>query len=113
MQQLQPLRNCFGVAGYIGVGPPAVHACHCRQRLLCSVVLFVEQHKALGLLHHRASQGALKLLNSVGVRAVGLRCFDAVGWAAGRASGLYKKLSGGVLAWLSPWSEVQTCTWPS
>jgi len=24
-----------------------------------------------------------------------------------------KKLSGGVLEWLSVWSEVQTCTWPS
>jgi len=24
-----------------------------------------------------------------------------------------KKLSGGVLAWLSVWSEVQTCIWPS
>ena len=41
-----------------------------------------------------------------------LQCFDAVGWAAGRASGLWK-LSGGVLAWLSVWSEVQTCIWPS
>jgi len=40
-------------------------------------------------------------------------CFDAVGWAAGRASGLQKKLSGVVLAWLSVWSEVQTCTWSS
>ena len=29
-----------------------------------------------------------------------LKCFHAVGWAAGRASGL-KKLTGGVLAWLS------------
>ena len=38
-----------------------------------------------------------------------LQCFDAVGWAAGRASGL----SGGVLAWLSVWSEVQACIWPS
>ena len=38
-----------------------------------------------------------------------LQCFDAVGWAAGRASGL----SGGVLAWLSVWSEVQTCIRPS
>ena len=28
-----------------------------------------------------------------------LQCFDTVGWAAGRASGLYKK-SGGVPAWL-------------
>jgi len=24
-----------------------------------------------------------------------------------------KKLSGGVLAWLSLWSEMQTCIWPS
>jgi len=24
-----------------------------------------------------------------------------------------KKLSGGVLAWLSDWSEVQTCIWPT
>ena len=24
-----------------------------------------------------------------------------------------KKLSGGVLVWLSIWSEVQTCIWPS
>jgi len=24
-----------------------------------------------------------------------------------------KNLSGGVLAWLSVWSEVQTCIWPS
>jgi len=24
-----------------------------------------------------------------------------------------KKESGGVLAWLSVWSEVQTCIWPS
>jgi len=24
-----------------------------------------------------------------------------------------KKLSGGVVAWLSVWSEVQTCIWPS
>ena len=44
---------------------------------------------------------------------IGLQCFDAVGWAAGRASGLKKKLSGGVLAWLSVWSEMQTCIWPS
>ena len=36
-----------------------------------------------------------------------LQCFDAVGWVAG------KKLSGGVLAWLSVWSEVQTCIRPS
>jgi len=40
-----------------------------------------------------------------------LQRFDAVGWAAKRASDdpTCKKLSGGVLAWLSIWSEVQTC----
>ena len=32
-----------------------------------------------------------------------LQCFDAVGWAAGRDLAC-KKLSGGVLAWLSVWS---------
>ena len=40
------------------------------------------------------------------------QCFDAVGWAAGRHPAC-KNLSGGVLAWLSVWSEVQTCIWPS
>jgi len=37
----------------------------------------------------------------------GLQCFDDVGWATGRASGL-QKLSGGVLAWLFVWSNVHT-----
>ena len=41
-----------------------------------------------------------------------LQCFDAVGWAAERASGR-KKLSGEVLAWLSVWNKVQTCIQPS
>ena len=30
-----------------------------------------------------------------------LQCFDTVGWVAGRASEACKKMSGGVLAWLS------------
>jgi len=34
-----------------------------------------------------------------------------VGWQEGHPA--CKKLSGGVLAWLSVWSEVQTCIWPS
>jgi len=42
-----------------------------------------------------------------------LQCFDAVGWEAGKASGL-QKLSGEVLAWLSVWSKVQMiCIWSS
>ena len=34
-----------------------------------------------------------------------------VGWQEGHPT--CKKLSGGLLAWLSVWSEVQTCMWPS
>ena len=34
-----------------------------------------------------------------------------VGWQEGHPA--CKKLSGGVLAWLSVWSEGQTCIWPS
>jgi len=34
-----------------------------------------------------------------------------VGWQEGHPA--CKKLSGGVLAWLSVWSKVQTCIWPS
>jgi len=43
----------------------------------------------------------------------GLQCFNTVGWATRRASGQQKKLSGRMLAWLSAWSEMQTCIWPS
>jgi len=34
-----------------------------------------------------------------------------VGWQEGHPA--CKKLSGVVLAWLSVWSELQTCIWPS
>ena len=33
-----------------------------------------------------------------------------VGWQEGHPA--CKKLSGGMLAWSSVWSEVQTCIWP-
>ena len=39
------------------------------------------------------------------------QCFDTVGWQEGHLA--CKKRSGGVLAWLSVWSEVQTCIQPS
>ena len=41
--------------------------------------------------------------------------FSALTLLAGRQEGhpACKKLSGGVLAWLSVWSKVQTCIWPS
>ena len=44
-----------------------------------------------------------------------IAAFSALTLLAGRQEGhpACKKLSGGVLAWLSVWSEVQTCIWPS
>ena len=44
-----------------------------------------------------------------------LASFSALTLLAGRQEGhpACKKLSGEVLAWLSVWSEVQTCVWPS
>ena len=43
------------------------------------------------------------------------QCFSALTLLVGRQEGhpACKKLSGGVLAWLSVWSEVQTCIRPS
>jgi len=41
--------------------------------------------------------------------------FSALTLLVGRQEGhpACEKLSGGVLAWLSVWSEVQSCIWPS
>jgi len=43
------------------------------------------------------------------------KVYPALTLLVGRQEGhpACKKLSGGVLAWLSVWSEVQTCIWPS
>ena len=47
--------------------------------------------------------------------AVTIIAFSALTLLVGRQEGhpACKKLSGGVLVWLSVWSEVQTCIWPS
>ena len=54
----------------------------------------------------------------VQIRAKGIKksyAFSALTLLVGRQEGhpACKKLSGGVLAWLSVWSEMQTCIWPS
>ena len=48
-------------------------------------------------------------------RLVALYAFSALTLLVGRQEGhpACKKQSGGVLVWLSVWSEVQTCIWPS
>ena len=54
---------------------------------------------------------ALLFINYIYLLNLYLQCFDAlVGWQEGHLA--CKKLNGGVLAWLSVWSEVQTCIWP-
>jgi len=54
------------------------------------------------------------LLNSIASISY-ISAFGALMLLVGRQEGhpACKKLSGGVLAWLSVWSEVQTCTCPA
>jgi len=54
-------------------------------------------------------------VTSAAVSAFSAIAFSALTLLVGRQEGhpACKKLSGGVLAWLSAWSEVQTCIWPS
>jgi len=50
----------------------------------------------------------------IAVLNVVFSAFSALTLLVGRQEGhpACKKLSGGVLAWLSVWSEVQACIWP-
>ena len=52
---------------------------------------------------------------SIQLSLIAFSAFSALTLLVGRQEGhpACKKLSGGVLAWLSVWSEVQTCIWPS
>ena len=53
--------------------------------------------------------------NTLVIHSVYSVSFSALMLLVGRQEGhpACKKLSGGVLAWLSVWSKVQTCIWPS
>jgi len=54
-------------------------------------------------------------INSTGCVKVLYNAFSALTLLVGRQEGhpACKKQSGGVLVWLSAWSKVQTCIWPS
>ena len=60
-------------------------------------------------LHEQEMMGIWDAVASAGL------AFSALTLLVGQQEGhpACKKLSGGVLAWLSVWSEVQTCIWPS
>jgi len=72
---------------------------------LDTVNVLIEKHKVM-LINHPQTVAQWSYVQ------VCLQCFDSVGWV-GVGHPACKKLSGGVLAWLSLWSEVQTCIWPS
>ena len=57
----------------------------------------------------------LMLIKSAGISVTRIIAFGALTLLVGRQEGhpAGKKLSGGVLAWLSVWCEVKTCIWPS
>jgi len=60
-----------------------------------------------------ASVSLVVLLAILCLQCLCLQCFETL--LVGRQEGhpACRKLSGGVLAWLSVWSEVQTCIWLS
>ena len=63
--------------------------------------------------HERAKYHAVNLIFTLSFTQC---AFSALTLLVGRQEGhpaCKKKLSGGVLVWLSVWSEVQTCIWPS
>ena len=62
---------------------------------------------------HECVQLVLLLIDILRVVRVG--AFSALTLLVERQEGhpACKKQSGGVLAWLSVWSEVQSCIWPS
>jgi len=67
------------------------------------------------LLHIRKllSKHCLIPLRPCSILSMCLQCFDAVRLGGRKGIRPVKNLSAGVLTWLSVWSEVQTCIWPS
>jgi len=59
--------------------------------------------------HRQSTEGNININININI------AFSALTMLVGQQEGhpACKKLSGGVLAWLSVWSEVQTCIWPT
>jgi len=86
--------------------------------LFCSLILRVGRLGCIRLYKCHFHLNHFAFSESVGLvvtRAFSARAFSALTLLVGQQEGhpACKKLSGGVLAWLSVWSEVQTCIWPS
>jgi len=77
-----------------------------NERWGAGVVICLERAADLPFLPVKA-KSLISLIDATAFSALTL----LVGWQEEHPA--CKKLSGGVLAWLSVWSEMQTCIWPS
>ena len=78
--------------------------------------LFISYCTAINWEYQPVTPIAFSFISQLCVVFSTYRCaFSALTLLAGQQEGhpACKKLSDGVLAWLSVWSEVQTCIWPS
>ena len=89
-----------------GIATGVAHLC------LCGWIITFELND---LWHRYFAAGSFWHYCRCTVKAKDTPPFSALTLLVGRQEGhpACKKLIGGVLAWLSVWSEVQTCTWPS
>jgi len=62
-------------------------------------------------MQHQSKTVRLPFFDIVALRFAFSALTLLVGWQEGHPA--CKKQSGGVLVWLSVWSKVQTCIWPS
>ena len=85
--------------------PPPAPTCTARSSSRCRQKLCDRDGHWLVWVAYSSTCNGLALVGAV----------SALTLLVGRQEGhtACKKLSGGVLAWLSVWSEVQTCIWPS
>jgi len=112
-----------------------VHSCIFPRTFLLKTVLLLCDQAGFSALHLSAQNGhneSARILlfagcspdHRNGVRSsshhfvlvlLEFNAFSALMLLVGRQEGRLacKKLSGGVLVWLSVWSEMQTCIWPS
>ena len=82
---------------------------HAHMHTHCTVRWTTQKHNSPGAIYRMVRGIKCPMLKSNAF------AFSALTLLVGRQEGhpACKKLSGGVLAWLSVWSEVQTCIWPS
>jgi len=90
-----------------------------RPAELCVTLVHNDTHKHEQILNFLMLSGLgfifMRYLAEVWIAFSVLSAFSALTLLVGRQEGhpVCKKLSSEVLAWLSVWSEVQTCIWPN